>query len=87
MRILLAALSLLASLSLACAQGQSQTPDSPTNSLGRPLQVEPKDSPINTREGGSLASTGQNDNIAGVSGTPTGSSHPSGETKQQQEPR
>ncbi len=83
MRTLLVALSLLAPLSLASAQGQPPTPNSPTNSLGRPLQVEPKDSPINTREGGNLPSLGQSSNIAVAPGTPTGSSNPGGETKRQ----
>ena len=84
MRILLVALSLLVPLSLASAQGQSQAPNSPTNSLGRPLQVEPKDSPINnTREGGNLPSLGQSSNSAVAPSTPTGSSNPGGETKRQ----
>ena len=85
MRILLTALSLLASLSIACAQGRTEQPTSPATSLGRALQPEIKAAPIDTRAGGNLAVTKPGGNPGSMQAMPISTPQVGGEAKPEQE--
>jgi len=81
MRVLLAAIALVASTSLAVPQNQSENPTAPNDAMGRPLKQDAKGkpdttAPTTTPAGGPPAASPQGETPPGNMAAPDGSSKP-----------